>query len=88
MIEEPKVADMVKSIKGIATTLEVNNVLSGYSSANELVGTVKNIYLKKIDAAIASSKFNKAQTPEAIKKANDTKEMLFNKSREIADLFL
>jgi hypothetical protein len=36
---------------------------------------------------INSSKFDKAQTPQAIEKAEHTKELLSSKSAEIASLF-
>ena len=69
----------------------MNGVLSAsglsYSSAKELINTVSNIYLAKIDKAINSSKFDKAETPAAIKKAADTKAMLAQKSQQIASQF-
>ena len=43
--------------------------------AKELLSAVKDIYLQKIQAVISSSKFNKAETPAAIQKAEHTKQM-------------
>jgi GNAT superfamily N-acetyltransferase len=77
MLDEIRVADIVNSIKGIAESID----------DNELVGKVKDIYLKKIQAAINSSKFDKAASAGAIEKANKTKEALASKSAQIASLF-
>ena len=77
MLGEVKVADMINSIKGILETLH----------KPELIDKVKEIYLGKIDKVIHSSKFDKAETPQAIEHAKHTKEMLAQKSAEIAALF-
>lgn len=87
MIDEIRVSDMINSIRGIAETLEMNNALLGYSSASDLIQKVKSIYLGKIQTAIDSSKYEKAQSPAAIEKANKTKELLADKSQSFASLF-
>lgn len=91
MMDEIRTADIIQSIIGIAETLEMNGLLGSrglsYSSAQELVNTISSIYLAKIDKAINSSKFDKAETPAAIKKAADTKNMLATKSHQIAAQF-
>lgn len=74
---EVRVADMINSIRGILESL----------GKEELIPKVKEIYLSKINAAINSSKYAKAETPAAIEKAKHTKEMLASKSAEIAKLF-
>jgi hypothetical protein len=74
---EVRVADMIDSIKGILQSV----------GKEELIPRVKEIYLGKINTAINSSKFAKAETPAAIEKAKYTKEMLAKKSAEIAALF-
>jgi len=83
MIGEVRVADIVNSIRGIAESLEMN----GIANAAELLGDIKSIYMKKIDTVINSSKFDKAGTPAAVKKAEDTKAMLATKSGNISRLF-
>lgn len=83
MIGEIRVADIINSIKGIAETLALN----GKADSNSMLGKIKSIYLDKIDAVINSSKFEKAATPEAIAKAQQTKEMLAAKSKQFANLF-
>lgn len=85
MKQEVKIKDLVNTIKGIAETLENNNALPGrYITANDLLDTVSDIYLEKINSVINSSKFRKAETPEAKRKAEDTKQMLKDKSQKIA----
>ena len=85
---EIRIADMINSIRGIAESLEINSLLpNGINTSTSFLMTVKKFYLDKIDSAIRSPKFDKAETPMAIEHAKHTKEMLFAKSREIARLF-
>ncbi len=79
---EARVSDIVNSIKGIAGSLDINSIMN----AEELLTTIKSIYLQKIQAVIDSSKFNKAETQAAIQKAEYTKSMLAQKSVEIVKL--
>jgi len=83
MIGEIRVADIINSIRGIAETLELN----GKGNAAEMLSQIKDIYLGKIDAVINSSKFDKAASPDAVAKAEHTKEMLATKSKQFATLF-
>lgn len=82
MIEEPRVPDMINSIKGIAKTLGANGI---YNEQN-LLTKVAEIYKTKIQKAIDSSKYDKAATPAAIEKAEKTKKMLAEKLAEILQL--
>ena len=91
MGDEITIEQLIGSIVGIARTLELNEKLSitglNYSSAAELITTIKIIYLSKIDKVINSSKFDKATTPEAQALAEKTKKVLYNGSRAIANSF-
>lgn len=82
-LDEPRVADIINSFKGIAQTLE----MAGKQPASELLQQVKAIYLAKIAKSASSSKFDKAETELSKKKAADTKSMLLLKSQEISQLF-
>jgi len=85
MKDEVKIADIVGTIKGIAETLEQSNALpDAYDSAQELLNSIRTVYQSKIDAVINSSKFDKAESPAAKKKAEETKQMLRDKSEQIA----
>ena len=84
---EVKIADMVKSMIGIAMTLDENNKLPApYTNWQDLTKAIKETYLKKINAVINTSKFDKAETPAAKKKAEETKNLLATRSAEIAGL--
>ena len=85
MKQEVKIADIVGTIKGIAETLEQSDALPyAYDSAQELLNSIRTVYQNKIDAVINSSKFDKAESPAAKKKAEETKQMLRDKSEKIA----
>lgn len=83
MLGEVRCSDIINSIRGIAETLE----LSGKGNANELISRIKDIYLGKIQKAIDSSKYEKAESESSKLKAKKTKELLATKSANIAKLF-
>ena len=66
---DPRFEDLCDGIKGLANTLEklgeFGTVIK-YRSAKELLTAVKDRYINKMEAAAASSKFDKAETPAAI----------------------
>ena len=87
MLEEIRIADIINSIIGIAETLELNNKLpSTFTNKDEMLNSIRATYLNKINAVVNSTKFDKAETPEAIAKAEKIKEMLTAKSLEFARL--
>lgn len=83
MKDEVRIGDIINSIKGIAETLEMNDILP----AEQLINKVKSIYTNKIEEQISSSKFDKAESPAAKKKAEETKKMLQDKLEKILSLF-
>jgi hypothetical protein len=85
---EVKIEHIIKSIAGIALTLDANNKLPApYEKWQDLTQAIKEIYLNKINAVVNSSKFDKAETPAAKKKAAETKKLLSSRSAEIANMF-
>lgn len=74
---ETKITHIVQTIRGVLESL----------GREDQIDDVRDIYLSKIDAVINSSKFDKAQTDAAKRKAAETKKMLHDKSRIIAELF-
>jgi hypothetical protein len=85
MKEEVKIADIIQTIRGLAETLEQEQALpDAYDSSEELLNSIRTVYLKKIDSVITSSKFDKAETQAAKQKAEKTKQMLKDKSEKIA----
>lgn len=77
MGDEIKTSNTINSIVGIAESL----------GRPELIEQVKTIYISKINKAINSSKFDKAETPEAKKKAEDTKALLTREAQRILGQF-
>lgn len=87
--EAVSIADLAQVVKGIALTLELNQVLgkghlAEFATAEELVREVQHVYLEKCIEAAASTKFDKAETDAAKAKAEATKNTLINKSKELA----
>lgn len=79
-LDEVRVSDIIQSFRGIAYSMQ----LSGQGNAQELLNTVRQIYLAKIQKGIDSSKFDKAASPEAVAKAQATKHTLATRSAQIA----
>jgi hypothetical protein len=77
MGDEIKTSNTINSIVGIAESL----------GRPELIEQVKAIYISKISKAVNSSKFDKAETPEAKKKAEDTKALLTREAQRILGQF-
>ena len=50
--------------------------LKGISSHKDFISRIKTVYERKVEEAATASKFDKAASPEAKKKADDTKELL------------
>jgi hypothetical protein len=68
-------------IKGVAQTFEINQMygkanLADFNSANDFVDAFVENFTNRIEKSISSTKFDKAQSPEAKKKAQDTKNKL------------
>ena len=91
--DEQRLADIVHSIRSLATELERNNLLGNgaldhVANAQTLLTQVSKIYAQKLEAVISSSKFDKAATPAAEEKAKKTKLMLAKYRNEVAKLLL
>jgi hypothetical protein len=87
--EDVRIKDLADVVKGIALTLELNNVLghgplAEYETAEQLVDAIASVYLEKCIDASNNSKFDKAQNDEAKAKAAATKHALAVKSKELA----
>lgn len=85
-----KARDLANVIKGIALTLELNGALGkGHikaTSAAQLMDEIAAVYKQKIDDAAIASKFDKATTPAAKRRAEETKETLLMRSKEVLKL--
>ena len=79
--DEMKVSDIAAAIKGVAAGLEANRLfgklnLSNISNAQDMLQKVNSIYAGKMQSKINDPKFNKAQTPAAKQKVEDTRAKL------------
>lgn len=86
--EHIQIKDLAQAIKGIGQSFKLNNMfgkgsLKEISNYDDFISKIKQVYLKKTEEAASASKFNKAETEDAIKRANETKQLLLNKSKEI-----
>ena len=86
--DEVKVKDLAEVVKGIVMTLELNGVLgkghlSRFSDAQDVFDEIKQTYREKIQTSINGTKFDKAATPAAKKRAEDTKHTLATKSIDV-----
>ena len=77
--DETKVANTAAVIRGIALSIPESQ-----GGGRPLLDRIKSGYLAKIDKVVGSSKFDKAETPEALAKAEKTKETLRRDSARVA----
>lgn len=80
-IQEIKSEQLADVIKGVAQTFEINDMygkanLREYSNTQDFINAFLNTFTEKLQTAINSTKFDKAQSPEAVKKAQETKDKL------------
>lgn len=73
--------DIALMVKGIGETLELNGLfgkgnLSDIDSYSDFINQVSQVYREKMITGIESSKFEKAASPEGIRKAKEAKEKL------------
>ena len=74
-----KISDLVRGIKGFAKSCQINDMfgkgdLMNFTDDNEFITNFINRYTAKAEADINSTKRNKANTHEAISKANSDRE--------------
>lgn len=86
-----KASDLAGLIKGIGRTFALNDMfgkgpLKSVSNYDEYISKIKTIYIDRNEKAAQDAKFGKAETPEAKARAEQTKDMLINKSKQIAAL--
>lgn len=86
-----KASDLANGIKGIGKSFELNELygsgpLKNVSDYDDFISKIKSIYIEKNEKGARDTKFLKASTPEAKAKAEATKDLLLNKSKEISAL--
>jgi hypothetical protein len=85
---EIKIDHLIQAVRGLGRSLEANGLLGkgalGHiSDADDFIEQVKDSYRQKAEKLVSSSKFDKAATPAAKKKAQDTKDLLRTQSEKI-----
>lgn len=86
-----KASDLANGIKGIGKSFELNEMfgkgpLKNVRDYEDFISKIKAIYIEKNEKGARDTKFLKASTPEAKAKAEATKDLLLNKSKEISAL--
>lgn len=76
-----RIADLVHMIKGLAKSFELNDMygkfnLKDYSSSTDFLSAFLKIFDSKMIKSANASKFNKAETPDAIAKVEQTREQI------------
>ena len=84
-----KLDHLIQAVKGLGRSLEASGLLgkgelSHIKDAADFDAKVKASYLEKVTKLASSTKFDKAATPEAKKKAQDTKDLLTTQAAKIA----
>lgn len=83
---------IVNAVKGLGQSLELNGLLGQGTLANltdyqDFINHLLAIYTNKLEAAVSSSKFNKATSPEASAKATADKKKISDGLNKVRDLF-
>lgn len=91
-VNNVKVAGMVNSIKGLANSFEMNGMyskqdLTPYQSAEDFLGKFLTRYEEKAMNDINSKKREKAETPQAIERAENDKKKILSGLEMVKGLF-
>jgi len=83
--------NLVSMIIGIGKSLELNGLfgvgnLYHIKNYDDYITQIVSVFNRKADESVNASKFNKASTEEAINKANATKKLITEKSKELVKL--
>lgn len=86
-----QIKDLARAVKGLGDSFVLNDMfgkgdLKHVPDYDTFIEKIKTIYAGKAEVAAAATKFDKAVTPEAKKRAEDTKELLRAKVAELIKL--
>lgn len=73
-IADVKISKLANGVKGLAKSLELNNILGKYSSANDFLSQFIKRYEEKAMKDVNNPKRDKAETPQAKARAEDDKQ--------------
>ncbi len=85
-------ARMVNLIKGLGKSFESNGMFGKFNlrdiaNYDQFISAFKSHYMDKIQDAVAATKFDKAESPEAKARAEDTKSKLLSHGTAVMGLF-
>lgn len=91
-LKEVKISNLVNAVKGMAKSFEMNGmygkgILSSYSNAEDFLNKFVSIYMAKAQGAIDAPKRDKAETPEAIARAEADKKSIAQGAKMVQQLF-
>lgn len=91
-LKEVKISNLVNAVKGLAKSFEINNmygkgILTPYLNAEDFLHKFVEIYTAKAHGAINAPKRDKAETPEAIARANADKKSIAQGLKMVQQLF-
>lgn len=86
--EEIKFSDLANAVKGLGQSFELNHMygkgpLKSVKSYDDFIAQIKRGYVARAEKSAAGSKFDKAATPDAIRRAADMKHQLKVKTAEL-----
>ena len=86
-----QIKDLAQAVKGLGESFELNKMFGGgdlkhVKNYSDFISQIKTAYARKADDAANATKFDKAVTPEAKKRAEDTKHLLRTKTKELLEL--
>ena len=89
--EQIKFIDLANMVSALGDAFEKNDMwgkgdLRHIESYSQYISTIKEFYQRRVEEAASATKFDKAITPEAKKRAQDTKDLLVTKSKELLHL--
>jgi hypothetical protein len=90
--KQVKVQNLVNAIRGLAKSFELNGMygtapLSDFANADQFINKFLEVYSGKAMDTVASKKFDKAATADAIARAADTKQKLITGLARVKEMF-
>ncbi len=90
--DNPSIQRMVNGVKGLAQSFALNNMyrqgdLANYANADDFINSFKEVYKAKAAKDIASTKRDKAETPQAIARAAEDKQKIAKGLEKVMGMF-
>lgn len=91
-ITQVRVQSLINAIRGLAESFELNDMygqapLNDFANAKEFINKFLEVYSGKAMGTVSSAKFDKAVTPDAIARAETTKQKLITGLAKVRGMF-